>query len=91
MPGSVASQEFVPIKEVRDGVIVLKNGNLRAVLMASSINFALKSEDEQSAFIIQFQNFLNSLDFPCQMHVQSRALDIREYIASLEKQMKEKA
>lgn len=86
--GSKATQDFVPIKEVRDGIIVLKDGGLRAVLLASSLNFALKSEDEQTAFIVQFQNFLNSLDFSCQIFVQSRMLDIRPYIATLEVQFK---
>ena len=78
-----ASQDFVPIKEVHDSVVVLKDGGLRAILMTSSLNFALKSEDEQTAFIIQFQNFLNSLDFSIQIFVESRMLDIRPYIASL--------
>ncbi|HVM73670.1 MAG TPA: hypothetical protein VMU13_02200 [Candidatus Paceibacterota bacterium] len=86
---SKTTQEFVPISAVRDGVIVLKDGGLRAVLLASSINFALKSDDEQTAFIVQFQNFLNSLDFSCQIFVQSRMLDIRPYIATLEAQYKE--
>ncbi len=79
-----STQEFVPISEVRDGVIVLKDGSLRAILLASSINFALKSEDEQTAFIVQFQNFLNSLDFSTQIFIESRMLDIRPYIATLE-------
>lgn len=81
---SRSTQEFVPISEVRDGVVVLKDGSLRAILLASSINFALKSEDEQTAFIVQFQNFLNSLDFSCQIFIQSRMLDIRPYLATLE-------
>lgn len=84
-----STQDFVPISEVRDGIIVLKGGGLRAVLLASSLNFALKSEDEQTAFIIQFQNFLNSLDFSCQIFVQSRMLDIRPYVATLEERFKE--
>ncbi len=83
------SQDFVPIKEVRDGIVTLKNGGLRAILMASSLNFALKSEDEQNAFIMQFQNFLNSLDFSVQISIQSRRLDIRPYIATLEERLKE--
>lgn len=78
------TQDFVPVSEVRDGVVVLKDNSLRAVLLASSINFALKSEDEQTAFILQFQNFLNSLDFSVQIFVQSRMLDIRPYIGTLE-------
>ncbi|HEY4522142.1 MAG TPA: hypothetical protein VJH91_00695 [Candidatus Paceibacterota bacterium] len=84
-----STQEFVPVSEVRDGVVVLKNGGLRAILLASSINFALKSEDEQTAFIVQFQNFLNSLDFTVQVFVQSRMLDIRPYVATLEAAYKE--
>ena len=83
-PSNKSTQDFVPVSEVRDGIIVLKDKSLRAVLLASSINFALKSEDEQTAFIVQFQNFLNSLDFSCEIFVQSRMLDIRPYIATLE-------
>lgn len=79
-----ATQDFVPLKEVRDGIVVLKDGSLRAVLMASSINLALKSQDEQQAVIGQFQNFLNSLEFSVQFFVESRELDIRPYIALLE-------
>src|SRR5690242_12306396 len=82
-----ATQEFVPLKEVRDGVIVLKDGSLRMLLMASSINLALKSQDEQQAVIGQFQNFLNSLEFTVQFFVQSRQLDIRPYIALLEERL----
>lgn len=78
------TQEFVPLKEVRDGIIILKDGSLRALLMASSINLALKSNDEQQAIIGQFQNFLNSLEFPLQFFIESRELDIRPYIALLE-------
>jgi type IV secretory pathway VirB4 component len=84
-----STQDFVPISEVRDGIVVMKDGGLRAILLASSINFALKSEDEQTAFIVQFQNFLNSLDFSVQIFVQSRMLDIRPYIATLEAALKE--
>jgi type IV secretory pathway VirB4 component len=84
-----STQDFVPISEVRNGVVVLKDGGLRAILLASSINFALKSEDEQTAFIVQFQNFLNSLDFSVQIFVQSRMLDIRPYVATLEAAYKE--
>src|ERR1700721_1507305 len=84
-----STQDFVPVSEVRDGVVMLKDGSLRAILLASSINFALKSEDEQTAFIVQFQNFLNSLDFSVQIFVQSRMLDIRPYIATLEAQFKQ--
>ena len=83
------TQEFVPIKEVRDGVLILKNGGMRIILMASSINFALKSADEQQSIIYQFQNFLNSLDFSVQVFIQSRRLDIRPYVALLEERQKQ--
>lgn len=79
-----ASQEFVKIKEIRDGIVILKDGGLRAVLMASSINFALKSEDNQEAIIAQFQDFLNTLDFSVQIVVQSRRFDVKPYLATLE-------
>lgn len=79
-----ATQDFVPIKEVRDGIIILKDGSLRALLMASSINLALKSQDEQEAVMGQFQSFLNSLEFTVQFFIESRDLDIRPYIALLE-------
>ncbi len=79
-----ATQEFVPLKEVRDGIVILKDGSLRALLMASSINLALKSQDEQEAIIGQFQNFLNSLEFTVQFFIESRDLDIRPYVAILE-------
>lgn len=82
-----ASQDFLPIKEIRDGVAILKNGALRMVLMVSSVNFALKGEDEQTAILLQFQNFLNSLDFHVQLFVQSRRLDIRPYLSTLEERL----
>jgi hypothetical protein len=78
-----SSQEFVPIQEIRDGVVVLKNSGMRAVLMASSLNFALKSTEEQEATIYQYQNFLNSLDFTVQFFIQSRKLNITPYLETL--------
>ncbi|KKR79733.1 MAG: hypothetical protein UU24_C0003G0023 [Candidatus Nomurabacteria bacterium GW2011_GWA2_40_9] len=83
-----ATQEFVPIKEVRDGIVVLKDGGLRALVLANSTNLSLKSSDEQRATIIQFQGFLNTLDFPVQISIQSRRLDIRPYLLLLENRMK---
>jgi len=83
-----ATQEYVPIKEVRDGIIVLKDGSLRAIVLTSSINFSLKSDEERQATLFQFQDFLNSLDFSIQIFIQSRKLDIRPYIALLEQQEK---
>lgn len=89
MPKSKPAQEFIPFHEVRDGVVVLKDGSLRVVLMSSSLNIALKSQDEQEAIMLQFQNFLNSLEFSIQFYVQSRRLDIRPYLALLKEKEKE--
>ena len=83
------SQEFVPVKEVKNGVIIMKGGGYRGILMCSSINFSLKSEDEQRGIISGFQNFLNTLDFSVQIVVQSRKMDIRPYIAYLSSRMSE--
>jgi hypothetical protein len=85
---SKAAQEFVPIQEIRDGILLLKDGSLRAVMLASSLNFALKSQDEQTSIIYQFQNFLNSLNFSVQICVQSRKLNIKPYLAFLEERGK---
>jgi len=89
MVNAKSSQEFVSIKEVRNGIIVLKDGGLRAVLVASSLNLSLKSSEEQAAIISGFQNFINSLDFSTQIVVQSRRLDIRHYLLILEDRIKE--
>jgi len=87
--GAGPSQDLVPIKEVRDGVVIMKDGSLRTVIMASSVNFALKSSDEQQSIIIQFQNFLNSLNFDVEIVIQSRKFDISPYINLLENKQKE--
>lgn len=75
-----ATQDFVPVRDVKDGVLMLKNGQMCMVLLASTINFALKSADEQEAILRQFQAFLNTIDFSLQFHVQSRRLDINPYL-----------
>lgn len=79
-----ATQQFVPIKEIRNGVIIMKDGGYRGVLICSSINFGLKSADEQHAITMGFQNFLNTLDFSIQIVVNSRRMDLRPYLALLE-------
>src|SRR4030042_1631839 len=75
-----STQQFLEIDQIREGLLVLKNRLLRAVMMVSSLNFALKSEEEQSAIISAFQSFLNSLDFSCQIVIQSRKLNITGYL-----------
>lgn len=84
-----STQQFLEVEQIREGVLVLKNKSLRGVIMVSSLNFALKSDDEQTAIIYQFQNFLNSLDFPLEIVVQSRILNITGYLDKL-KQLEKK-
>src|SRR3989338_9362644 len=83
--GSAASstQLYLNIAEIKDNVVVLKNGGLRAVLQTSSVNFNLKSEDEQNAIIYSYQSFLNSLEFPVQISIRSRKLDIDKYLETV--------
>jgi len=78
-----STQSFIPIEQIREGVILLKSKALRGILMVSSQNFALKSSDEQKAIIYRFQSFLNTLDFSCQIIVQSRKLNLTGYIEDL--------
>lgn len=83
------TQQHLPIQEIRDGVVVLKDGSLRGVLLVSSINFSLKSEDEQNAIIASYVGFLNSIDHPLQIVVQSRQLQIQPYLDQLAKMEQE--
>lgn len=78
-----STQKYLDIAEIKEDVVVLKDGTLRAVILCSSINFALKSEDEQNALITGYMEFLNSLDAPLQIVIQSRKLDIEDYIKRL--------
>lgn len=84
-----ASQELIPIEEIRNGIVILKDKSLRIVLMASSLNFALKSGGEQDAIILQYQNFLNSLDFSIQFFIESRKLNIEPYLDTLRERVKQ--
>ena len=78
-----STQKYIDIAEIREDCVVLKNGALRAVILVSNVNFALLSDEEQEAIVLGFQNFLNSLDFPIQIVVESRVLDIAPYLELL--------
>lgn len=80
---AVSTQKFVPIYEIKDDIVIMKDGTLRAVLLTSSLNFMLKSEDEQNAAIQAYVSFLNSFQFPVQIVVQSRRLNIDPYLDQL--------
>lgn len=78
------AQKFVPIRDVRDNIVIQNDGRMTMILLASSINFALKSLDEQRAVLQQFQSFLNTIDFSLQIYMQSRRLNINPYLELLE-------
>ncbi|MEI6728044.1 MAG: hypothetical protein WCK98_00180 [bacterium] len=74
---------FVEVGEIRDDVLVLKDGLMRGIIAVSSANFALKSGEEQQLIINAFQGVLNALEFPIQILVQSRKLNLDPYIEKL--------
>lgn len=82
-PSNASTQDFVPVRDIKDNIVILKNGQMCMVLLASSINFALKSLDEQRAILSQFQSFLNTIDFSLQFYIQSRRLNIQPYLEQL--------
>lgn len=84
-----ATQQYLDIAEIRDNTVIMKDGTLRAVLLVSSINFALKSEEEQNAVVESYVRFLNNLNFTLQIVIQSRELDIENYLAYLKEREKE--
>jgi len=79
-----STEQLVPITDIREGVVILKNGSLRMILEVSSINFELRSGDEQIAILQGFQRFLNSVDFPLQIVVGSRELNIDSYLKAID-------
>src|SRR3989344_3068465 len=79
-----STENLVPITDIRESVVILKNGSLRMVLEVSSINFELRSADEQVAILQGFQRFLNSADFPLQIVASSRKLDIEPYLKTVD-------
>ena len=84
MPKEFANaQDLVAVKEIRDNVLVLKDKSLRQVLMVNGLNFALRSEVEQNTITASYQNFLNTLDFPLQIIIHSRKINISKYLEKL--------
>lgn len=83
MASTPATQKILEIDEIRDDVLIIKNKGIRAVLLCTSINFDLKSTEEQESIILSYQNFINTLDFPVQFFVSSRRLNIDAYLDDL--------
>ncbi len=84
----VSTQQYLDIAEIRDNSLIMRDGTLRSVMMVSSINFALKSEEEQNAVIAGYVSFLNNLDFPLQIVIQSREMNIDNYLNDLQEKQK---
>ncbi len=80
---TVSTQSFLDIAEIKQGTVILKDGSLRAVMVVSAINFSLKSQEEQNALISSYQSFLNSLEFPIQILMQSRKLEVNDYLEKM--------
>lgn len=78
-----STQRFMKIKGIRNGVLELDDGSFKTIIMASSVNFALMSGDEQKAMLFGYQEFLNSLEFPIQITIQSRIININNYLEKL--------
>lgn len=78
-----STQRYLPFSQIRENIIIMKDGSARLVMRCSTINFLLKNTDEQDSIIISFQRFLNSLDFPIQILVRSKKLDIDTYLNNL--------
>lgn len=89
MPKGATTQQLVDVSEIKGDVVVLKNGSLRAIIEVSAINFELRSEDEQVALLQNFQQFLNSVDFPVQITISSRQMQIDDYLKYVEEQATE--
>lgn len=86
---TVSTQSFVEIKEIRDGVVYLKNGGLRKILIVSGINFDLKSQEEQELILGAFQDFLNTIDYPVQFFIHSRKVNINSYLEKVKQREKQ--
>ena len=79
----------IPIADIKDNVVLMKDTSLRGVLMTNSLNFSLKSTEEQDAITYRYQDFLNSLDFPLQILIVTRKFDVSDYLEILEKKRNE--
>jgi hypothetical protein len=86
---NVSTQQYIDIAEIKEDTVIMRDGTLRSVILVSSINFALKSEEEQNAIISAYVSFLNNIDFPLQIIIQSRELNIDNYLDMLKEKGRE--
>lgn len=79
----ISTQRYLPFSEIRDNLILMKDGSSRMALRVHALNFNLKSTEEQDAILMSYQRFLNSLNFPVQIIIRSLKVDIEAYINRL--------
>jgi hypothetical protein len=84
-----STQQYLDIAEIKENTVIMRDSTMRAVVMVASVNFALKSEDEQNAIVASYVSFLNNIDFPLQIVIQSRELNIENYLNALKQKEKE--
>lgn len=80
----MSTQSHLPFSEIKDGIVVMRDGSLRMIVLCSPTNFDLKSPAEKDAIEFAYQGFLNGLHFPIQIVIQSRKIDLDNYLAKLE-------
>lgn len=86
-----STTRYLPFSQIKDNVVIMKDGSARVIMKCSTINFLLKNTEEQDSIIVSFQRFLNSIDFPIQILVRSTKLDIDSYLGKLnEKALQQK-
>ncbi|NCU29487.1 hypothetical protein EOM60_02660 [Candidatus Saccharibacteria bacterium] len=78
-----SARQQIAIKGVRDGILILPNNEYRAILQVSSLNFELRSEEEQDAIIDIYESFLNSVGSSLQILVRTREIDMDKYLEDL--------
>jgi type IV secretory pathway VirB4 component len=86
-----STQSTLLINEIKDGIVVMRDGSLRGVILGSAINFDLMSTSEQESVEMAYQGFLNSLHFPVQIVIKSQKIDISAYLEKLERLRNEQA
>ena len=86
---ALSTQRYLPIAEIRNDTVILKNGGLRAILHIEATNFNLKSETEQEAIIAGYGAFLNTISFPIQILVRSTHINIDTYLVYLRSKMEQ--
>ena len=84
-PIKASTQEFLEIEDIKDDLVILKDGSCCLIIKTSAVNFGLLSGEEQEAIIFAYAAFLNSLSFPIQILITSRRMDISSYLDKLSK------